>query len=115
MWGIKNHTEFECSSGVTRDLSGGEVWLICIKGTFNILPDSSVITAEDQMPVLRVPEYAGEEGKSRLLYDRDMVPVKKKTDVILHAKAYAPANRNVTSLNVSVRIAAITPLSPSQV
>lgn len=104
MWQVDNRTPFAAERGWVRDREGAEVWLVAVKATFDILPDGSTIPSKDQPPVLRVPEYHGEPGKSSIKYEADLVLTKKTTDVIVVGHAYAPGGKPATELDVGFRV-----------
>ncbi len=104
MWQIENRTRFAAERGWVRDRNGAEVWVVAVKCTFDIKPDGSTEIAEEQPPVLRVPEHTGEPGKSSLRYEADLVLTKTTTDVIVLGHAYAPGGRPVTQLDVGFKV-----------
>jgi hypothetical protein len=103
MWQVDNKTPFAAERGWVRDRNGAEVWLVAVKATFDILPDGSTVSSKDQPPVLRVPEYHGEPGKSSIKYEADLVLTKKTTDVIVVGHAYAPGGKPATEIDVGFR------------
>lgn len=91
MWQLDNRTPFASERCFTRDKAGAEVWLVAVKATFSIDPDSGDLdVATEQPPVCLAPMYTGLAGKSSLLYDNDLVPNKPGTDIIVNCQAYAP-------------------------
>lgn len=104
MWQIDNRTPFAAERAWVRDRDGSEVWLIAVKATFDILPNGTTVVSKEQSPVLRVPEYHGEPGKSSVKYEADLVLTKKTTDVLVLGHAYAPASGPVTELDVGFRV-----------
>lgn len=110
MWQVDNRTPFAAERGWVRDRDGAEIWLIAVKATFDILPDGSTEASKEQPPVLRVPEYHGEPGKSSIKYEADLVPTKKTTDVLVVGHAHAPPGRTVESLDVGFRLGSMQKL-----
>ncbi len=104
MWTVDNRTPFAAERGWVRDRDGAVVWLVAVKCTFDIKSDGSTEVSTEQPPVLRVPEYNGEPGKSSLKYEGDLVRTKTATDVLVVGHAYAPGGRPVTSLEVGFRV-----------
>lgn len=100
MWQIDNRTSFAAERGWVRDRQGAEVWLVAVKCTFDIKPDGSTEVSKDQPPVLRVPEYYGEAGKSSIKYEADLILTKKTTDILLLGHAYAPSGKPLAELDV---------------
>ena len=104
MWQVDNRTPFAAERGWVSDRDGAEIWLVAVKATFDILPDGSTIPSKDQPPVLRVPEYHGEPGKSSIKYEADLILTKNTTDVIVIGHAHAPGGRAVKELDVGFRV-----------
>jgi len=104
MWQVDNRTPFAAERGWVRDRNGAEVWLVAVKCTFDIQPDGSTVVSDDQPPVLRVPEYNGEPGKSSLRVEADLNLTKTTTDVIVVGHAYAPQGRPVAQMDVGLRV-----------
>jgi len=104
MWEVDNRTPFAAERSWVRDRNGAEVWLVAVKCTFDIKPDGTTAVSDDQPPVLRVPEYNGEPGKSSLRFDADLVLTKTTTDVIVVGHAHAPHGRPVAEMEVGFRV-----------
>lgn len=104
MWALDNQTPFAADRSWVRDRNGAEIWLVAVKGTFNINPDGAVAVADDQVKVQVASEYAGEPGKSSLLYESDLPRTKLTTDIIVNGHAYAPQGKPCESVNVSFRV-----------
>jgi hypothetical protein len=104
MWQVDNRTPFAAERGWVRDRSGAEVWLVAVKCTFDIGRDGSTRIATEQPPALRLPEYAGEPGKSSLKYDADFVLTKATTDVTVLGHACAPGGRPVTGMEAGFAV-----------
>lgn len=104
MWQVDNKTPFAAERGWVRDRDGAEIWLVAVKCTFDIKPDGSTQVSEQQPPVLRIPEYYGEPGKSSIKYEADLIQTKKTTDILVVGHAYAPPGQAVTKLDVGVRV-----------
>jgi hypothetical protein len=104
VWQIDNRTPFAAAQGWVRDREGVEVRLVVVKCTFDIKPDGSTEISKEQPPVLRVPEYYGEPGKSSIKYEADLILTKKTTDILLLGHAYAPGGKAVAELDVGFRV-----------
>ena len=104
MWQVDNRTPFAAERGWVRDRNGTEIWLVAVKATFDIKPDGSTEVSKNQPPVLRVPEYFGEPGKSSIKYETDLILTKTTTDVLVIGHAYAPNSSPVTELDVGFRV-----------
>ncbi len=108
MWQVDNRTPFAAERGWIRDRDGAEVWLVAVKATFDIKPDGSTDVSKEQPPVLHVPEYHGEPGKSSIKYEADLVLTKKTTDVLVIGHACAPKGYKATGFDVGFRLGSIT-------
>jgi hypothetical protein len=104
MWQIVNRTPFAAERGWVRDRDGAEVWLVAVKCTFDLLPDGTTVVSGQQPVVLRVPQYNGEEGKSSIRFDADLVLRKTTTDVIVSGAAYAPGGKPAIEAVVGIRV-----------
>lgn len=107
MWMLNNQTPFAAERAWVRDKNGAEVWLVAVKGTFDILPDGTTIPAEQQEEVVIAPEFSGEPQSSSLLNDTDLPHKKLATDVLVQGHAYAPEGRPITKLSVGLKVANI--------
>ncbi len=87
-----------------RDKNGAEVWLVAVKGTYEIKPNGIPELTEKQVEVCTAPEYSGEPGKSSLKYESDLVYARPHTDIILHGHAYTPHGRPATSVEVTMKV-----------
>lgn len=104
MWLLDNKTPFAADRGWVRDRDGTEIWLVAVKATFDIHPDGTTDISKQQPPILRIPEYYGEAGKSSIKYDVDLVLTKVATDIIAVGHAYAPNDEPVTELDVGFKV-----------
>lgn len=104
MWQVENLTPFAAERCWVRDRDGTETWLVAVKCTFDILPDGSTRASKEQPPVLRLPEFYGEPGRSSIKYEADLVLTKTTTDVLVVGHAHAPHGRPVTELDVGFRL-----------
>jgi hypothetical protein len=92
MWQLVNNTPFAAERAFVRDQNGAEVWLVAVKGTYDIKPDGTTALAEKQIEVCMAPEYFGVPGKSSLRYESDLVHTAAYR-CHLHGHAYAPNGR----------------------
>lgn len=107
MWQIDNRTPFAAERGWVRDRDGAEVWLVAVKCSFDVHPDGTTEVSKDQPPVLRIAEHHGEQGKSSIKYEADLVLTKKTTDVLVVGHAYAPGGKPVPELDVGFRVGSV--------
>lgn len=110
MWELKNETPYQAERGFTRDQNGSEVWIVAVKGTWDILADGSLQLSKEQVPIFSTAQYIGEENLSSLLYDEDLVLTKPLIDVILNGTAYAPQGEDTEEFTCSLEFG---PLSKS--
>jgi hypothetical protein len=104
MWEVDNRTPFAAERAWVRDRDGAEIWLVAVKATFDILPDGSMIPSKEQPPVLYVPEYFGEPGKSSIKYEADLIRTKTTTDVLVVGQAHAPGGKAATEIDAGFRV-----------
>jgi hypothetical protein len=104
MWMLNNQTPFAAERTWVRDKNGAEVWLVAVKGSFDIRPDGILIPAEEQEPVVIAPEFRDNPQSSSLLSDTDLPHKKAATDVLLFGHAYAPGGNPVKRLRVVMRV-----------
>jgi hypothetical protein len=107
MWVVRNQTPYAVDRTWVQDKDANKLWLVAVKATFDILQDGSTRLAEEQEPPLKLGTHVGEPGQSSLLYEADLFGVKANTDVLVNAKAYAPAGRRVTSVDVEFSVGPI--------
>lgn len=104
MWALENTTPYAAERTWVIDQKGEKSWVVVVKATYDILKNSHVELSEKQEDPLFTSQYSGEEGKSSILYDVDMVPPKGGTDVLLNGHAYAPRGKKVRKVDVMLRI-----------
>lgn len=107
MWMIKNKTPYEAERSWVQDKDANKIWLVVMKATFDILPDGSTRLAEQQLPVWRMGQPAGELGKSSLIYEADLSGVKPGTDILVNGSAWTPGGRPARSVDVELSVASI--------
>jgi hypothetical protein len=107
MWTLNNQTPYAAERTWVRDKNGAEVWLIAVKGTFDILPDGTTQLSKKQEEVVLAPLFTGNPQSSSLLNDTDLPHKKLATDVLILGHAYAPEGKPVTSLPVGFKVANI--------
>jgi hypothetical protein len=104
MWMVNNETPFSAACNWVLDKDAAKSWVIAVKATFDILPDGSTRLADQQGEPLYGEIYAGEAGKTSIVYDGDLGGAKQRTDVVLNGFACAPAGRPVTEIMVTMRV-----------
>ncbi|RZJ10560.1 MAG: DUF2169 domain-containing protein [Rubrivivax sp.] len=104
MWQVDNRTPFAVERSWVRDRDGTEIWLVAVKATFDILPDGSTQIAQEQPPVLRLPEHHADPTGSSIKYDADLVLRKTTTDILVVGHACAPDGQEVTQLDCGFKV-----------
>lgn len=104
MWELANRTRFAADRTWVQDKDGAKHWVVVVRATFDIAPDGACTVAAEQEPPLLLPKYRGEDGKSSLEYEADMIASKPGTDVIVNGHAYAPHGTPTTKATVGLRI-----------
>ena len=103
-----NATPFAVHRGVLLSPEGAHLWTICIKGTYALAHDGRIAIHEKQESVSHHPLFLGEPGRSSLLRDNEFVCDHPGTAVTLNATAHAPSEKEVTQLEVGVRLGSLT-------
>ncbi len=86
-----------------RPSHGGYAFTVVCKATFELEPNLSAL-AHEQEPIVETNEWA-ESGS--LIRATDLVPFKKRPEVLLVGHAYSPGGRPVTSLVTRVVVGAV--------
>jgi hypothetical protein len=107
MWMLDNQTPLAAERTWVRDKNGAEVWVVAVKGTFDILPDGATLLADEQEEVVMAPQFRGDPQASGLLYDTDLPHKKGATDVLVIGHAYAPQGNPVEKLSVGLKVGPI--------
>jgi hypothetical protein len=101
-----NATRMEAGYTLAIDVSGRELLVVVVKGTFRI-PDESgeMLRLHDvQHPLTTSDEFFGEPGLSAPKCEMDFAARKHRCDVLLNAAAHAPGGRPTSRVQVGVRI-----------
>ena len=104
MWALENHTPFQAERACLLDAAGARVWVVVVKGTFEVDRDGQLILAGEQLPVAREARYAGEPGASEMLHDADLVVNKPTTDLLVLGQAHAPPGSEEATVPVSIQV-----------
>jgi hypothetical protein len=91
---------------VALDVSGRELLVIAIKGTFRF-PEEQGATLQlhdEQLPLTMSDEFFGEPGLSAPKHEVDFATRKHHCDVLLNGSAHAPGGRPATRVTVGIRI-----------
>lgn len=107
MWALVNRTPYAAERTWIRDAEGRHHWMVAVKATFNFDEQGKISLAGEQESPLRAAEYFGEPGLSSLRADGELSSLKKRTDVLLAAEAYAPSGRAASKVEVGLRVGPI--------
>jgi len=107
MWSLDNQTPFATERCWVRDKDGAEVWLIAVRGTFDIKADGTLEIAKEQEEVVMAPKFSGEPLCSSLINDTDLPHKKLTTDILLSGCAYAPKGQIIETLQVGIKVSNI--------
>ncbi|MDY0743286.1 DUF2169 domain-containing protein [Paucibacter sp. R3-3] len=104
MWQVENTTPFEVAGNWVRSRTGAEIWVLAVRGTFDVLANGRVAVSARQSPPALGPVHFGDPATSSLRFDSDFHMAKPTTDILLHGHAYAPAGRPATRVDVTMRV-----------
>lgn len=104
MWTLANSTPFAADRAFLRDARGAELFVVVVKGTFQISRSGALELADAQEPVHHAGEYLGAPESSSLRCDADIVLAKPAVDVVVHGHVHAPGERPVTELLAELRV-----------
>jgi hypothetical protein len=107
MWSTDNRTPFRVVTTWGRDVEGVHEWIVAVKATYQIQPDSTLTLASEQLDPLLLAEFNGDPGASSLRYDADVVSPKPTTDIVLNGTAYAPAGRPAAAFEIGLKAGSI--------
>jgi hypothetical protein len=109
MWQVENLTPFADERAWVRAPDGSEVWLVAVKATFEIvLETGQTEVADEQPPVLRLPEHHGDPSTSSIKYDCDLVYAKHATDILVIGHAHAPNSVPVEWLDCGFEVGTLS-------
>lgn len=104
MWLLRNQTRYAAERNWVRDERGLHWYLIAVRGTYLIEEGGRLALADEQLPPVLAPEYAGAPGESSLRFESDLLERKPGTDVLVLGSAHAPRGRRAPSVLVSLRV-----------
>ncbi len=78
MWAVVNHTPYAAEGGWVQDKDANKIWLVAVKATYELPAGGGTRLTWEQQPVLRMSEPRGEEGKSSLRYESDLLGVNRE-------------------------------------
>lgn len=107
MWVLENETSFQAERALLWDERGAEIWVVVVRGTYDILTNGRLELAAEQVPVAMAPAYLGEPNSSSLKHDTDLVVAKPTTDIVVVGQAYAPRGEPVSEVDVGLALDSI--------
>ena len=109
---VTNETKLETGWNLAFRPDGREALVVVAKGSFKLLDaearSGEPSYCEQQLPPLMADEFGADPAKSAPIKENDFAPVKPECDVLLVGSAHAPYGEPVTSLNVGLRVGAVT-------
>ncbi|ECY7446036.1 DUF2169 domain-containing protein [Salmonella enterica] len=109
MWQINNQTPYAIKESWIRGREGEEIWIVALKATWDILPNGTTRLSSVQSPV-NAGTVPYNDGTS-LLYDTDLGPEKKATDIILNGYAQMPDGKKTSSVAIGLKVGNMTRLA----
>lgn len=103
MWQIDNYTPYRAAGTIVVDGRGAKAWVVTVRGTFMVDARGNVEVDSEQSDPLLLPRYRGEEGKSSLEYEADVIPEKPFVDILVNGWAFAPGGRPVEEVAIGLR------------
>lgn len=99
---LKNRTPFAANMALFPDEQGIDTLYVLVRATFNIGKQWTL--TDKQEPPIVADEYWAEPGKSSIKYGSDFHTGKPCSDIIMLGHAYAPDNRKINQLDVSLNV-----------
>jgi hypothetical protein len=103
---IENRSPYEADYCVVADEEGFDLFVCCIKATFQAPSKSKATRLEKQIPVSWQDVYYDDPATSSLQFASDLMPFVFGTDIILHGFAY-PDKPHATSVHVGLQVAGV--------
>jgi hypothetical protein len=107
MWLVSNRTPYSAERSWIQDKDANKIWIVAVKGTFDIRADGTTRLADQQVPVLRMGQPHGQLGQSSLAYEADLLWIKPGTDILVNGSAWTNRGRKVDSVDVELRVGTI--------
>ncbi|MEM9455828.1 MAG: DUF2169 domain-containing protein [Myxococcota bacterium] len=104
---IKNNTPFIPMLFKGRDQKQSDFWVFVLRGSFRIVPNGRLRPTQEQHAIVAADEYDGEPNQSSLRRASDLVPLKPRADIHIHATAHAPNGQAHRRWRVSAKIGSL--------
>lgn len=105
---LDNKTPYAAERTIVMDKAGEKRWVVVVKATYRVRSNGTTELSEEQKPPLYSAEHIGEPGKSSILYEADLIPTKRATDVLINGHAHAPAGALADIVDVRVRVGPVS-------
>lgn len=86
--------------GQTPD--GSPILSVLLKRSFRIVPGAPAVQLPQARPLVPGDRHFGDPMNSTVAHESDHVPFKPRTDVVIHAQAYAPGGVPAPQVTVSI-------------
>jgi len=81
------------------------IFSVLVKRTYHICAGSPLIRAEVDNPFTKTDKYYDDDPQNcTVKYETDIYPYKVATDVVIIGKVYAPANKPIRQIDVSIEV-----------
>lgn len=102
--GFTNGTPFSAELFRQFNLAGLLNGVVAVRGTFDLVPEQTLVLSTEQAPFQWSDEYAGDPHETHLVIPADFVPFKPGTDVTVLGISHAPDREKLLSWTCGVRV-----------
>ncbi len=104
-----NRSQLPTEVFTALDKTGRESLVIVTKATYQFSSSKVPTLSDVHSSVAPTDLFSyGEPGLSAPVYEADLVPLKRRCDVLVDATAFAPEGRHVTELPVGIRVGSVS-------
>ncbi|MCX4240172.1 DUF2169 family type VI secretion system accessory protein [Paraliomyxa miuraensis] len=107
MFVVDNRTSYAAERASFTDGRGAVLWVVVVKGTYDVAADGSTSLAAEQIAPVVAPVHHGDPARSSLLYETDLVPPKPATDVLVCGFGHAPGGRPSVEFTIGLELAGL--------
>ena len=105
---LDNQTDFAAQIVPLTDKDVRPVAVVVVKATYEMQASGPLSLADEQAPIQMSDEFLGEPGESSVRYESDLAFFKPSTEFVLVGIAYAPEDKPIDSLLVSLRVGPVS-------
>lgn len=106
---LKNTTHLKAIYTLGLDPAGREYVVVAVKGTFSVVPyQQELVLAEEQLDPVLADEFVREPATSSVRYESDFALTKRRCDVLVNGRAYAPHGRAVRMTRATVSVGPVS-------